>query len=121
LVAQEEIPALGHTAIIDVGRNATCTNSGLTDGKHCTVCGQILEAQEFVPATGHSFGQWTTVKEATRTDAGLETRTCACGMTEIQETAPLGGTSPVLTVVIAIVALGAGAAVMFFFMKKKMI
>ena len=121
LVAQEEIPALGHTAIIDVGRNATCTNSGLTDGKHCTVCGQILEAQEFVPATGHSFGQWTTVKEATRTDAGLETRTCACGMTEIQETAPLGGTSPVLTVVIAIVALGAGAAVMFFFMKKKLI
>ena len=121
LVAQEEIAALGHTAIIDAGRNATCTNSGLTDGKHCTVCGQILEAQEFVPATGHSFGQWTAVKEATRTEAGLETRTCACGMTEIQETAPLGGTAPVLIVVIAIVALGAGAAVMFFVMKKKLI
>ena len=121
LVAQEEIAALGHTAIVDAGRNATCTNSGLTDGKHCTVCGQILEAQEFVPATGHSFGQWTTVKEATRTEAGLETRTCACGMTEIQETAPLGGTAPVLIVVIAIVALGAGAAVMFFVMKKKLI
>ena len=121
LVAQEEIAALGHTAIVDAGRNATCTNSGLTDGKHCTVCGQILETQEFVPATGHSFGQWTAVKEATRTEAGLETRTCACGMTEIQETAPLGGTAPVLIVVIAIVALGAGAAVMFFVMKKKLI
>ena len=121
LVEQKEIPALGHNEIIDVGRSATCTNSGLTDGKHCTVCGQILAAQEFIPSTGHSFGQWTTVKEATHSDAGIETRTCACGMTEIQEIAPLGGISPAVIVVIAIVALGAGAAVMFVIMKRKLV
>lgn len=90
------------------------------DGKHCAVCVQVLVAQEYIPSTGHSFGQWITVKEATHSAAGLKTRTCACGMTEIQETAPLGGVSPAVIVVIAIVAMGTGAAVMYFIMKKKL-
>lgn len=48
-----------HEEIADQAVPATCTESGLTEGSHCGVCGAILVAQETVPATGHSvrFGQ----------------------------------------------------------------
>ncbi len=43
-----------HTVVDDVGIDATCTESGLTDGTHCTVCEKILIAQEAIPAKGHT-------------------------------------------------------------------
>ena len=48
------VDKLGHTDVIDEPIAATCTESGLTEGKHCTVCGEILIAQEEIPALGHS-------------------------------------------------------------------
>ena len=48
----------------------TCTKTGLTEGKRCSECGEVLVAQETVPALGHttesgtcercgqSFGDW---------------------------------------------------------------
>ena len=50
-----EIPALGHTEEVIPGKDATCTETGLTEGKKCSVCGEILVAQEVVPALGHDF------------------------------------------------------------------
>ncbi len=38
----------------------------------------------------HSFGEWTVTKEATCTEKGEETRTCACGETETREIEALG-------------------------------
>ena len=51
------IEAVGHTVVTDEGVAATCTESGLTEGSHCAVCGEILVAQEVIPATGHSYGE----------------------------------------------------------------
>lgn len=48
-------PATGHTEVLDTPKPATCTETGLTDGKHCSVCGTVLVPQQGIPATGHKY------------------------------------------------------------------
>ncbi len=72
-----EIPALGHTDEIIPAVEATCTESGLTEGKKCAVCGEILVAQEVVPALGHEYTAVVTAPTCTR--GGYTTWTCVCG------------------------------------------
>ena len=48
------VDALGHTIVIDKAIASTCTATGLTEGKHCSVCGEILVKQEVVKANGHT-------------------------------------------------------------------
>ena len=46
--------AKGHTEVIDKAISATCTKSGLTQGKHCSVCRIVIVAQTTIKATGHT-------------------------------------------------------------------
>lgn len=48
------INALGHTEIIDSAVAATCTADGKTEGKHCSVCNEVLIAQTTISALGHT-------------------------------------------------------------------
>lgn len=41
-------------------------------------------------ATGHHFGEWKQTKAPTCTEAGVETRSCTCDVTETREAAALG-------------------------------
>ena len=133
----DEVAALGHTEVVDQAVAPTCTTTGLTEGKHCDVCGETLVAQQtvdalghtegatvvennvdptctadgsydnvtrcgncetelgrdtvVVPATGHSFDEWTVSKAPTCTEAGEERRDCNnCDHYETKELVALG-------------------------------
>ena len=51
----EDIPAKGHTPVTVPGKAATCTEAGTSDGVKCSVCGEVLSAQQTLPALGHSY------------------------------------------------------------------
>lgn len=89
---EETIPLKDHTSVTVPGKSATCTESGLTDGSKCSVCGETLEQQKTIPPTGHKASAWKVVQEPTQTEAGLRQKTCTvCGeVLEQEEIEPLG-------------------------------
>ena len=120
-VETEEIAAKGHTEVIDAAVEPTCTEPGKTEGKHCSVCNEVLVAQTEVPAKGHTWtaascteprtcsvcgatdgealghdwSAWTVTTEATCTEKGEKTRSCqreGCDAVETEEIAAKGHT-----------------------------
>jgi hypothetical protein len=73
-VAQEEIPPTGtHTEIIIEGKEPTCTSSGKTEEKRCSVCQAVLLAGEILPIKGHSWSEdWKTNEDSHWNE-------CSCG------------------------------------------
>ena len=66
-----------HVEVTDNAVEPTCTEKGLTEGKHCSKCGKILQAQTEIPALGHDFSnEWTIDKEATCTEKGSKSHHC---------------------------------------------
>ena len=59
-----------HIEVIDAAKAPTCTETGLTAGKHCSVCNVVLVAQETVAALGHTEVIDAAV-DATCTETGL--------------------------------------------------
>ena len=70
--------AKGHTPVTDAAVAPTCTATGLTEGTHCEVCGDVLVAQQIVPMTGHNYRSAT--KAPACTEGGYTVYTCInCG------------------------------------------
>ena len=53
---KQDIDKLAHTPVTDEGKAPTCTEAGLTEGSHCSVCSGVLVAQTEIPRNGHSYG-----------------------------------------------------------------
>ena len=60
---ETEVIAKGHTEETVKGKLATCTESGFTDGKRCTVCGEITVEQEEISSLGHNYEYHTETDE----------------------------------------------------------
>ena len=86
------ISATGHTVATDAAVAATCTETGLTEGSHCSVCNEVLVAQETVPALGHDIVTDAAVA-ATCTETGLTAgeHCTRCDYAVAQETVPALG------------------------------
>ncbi len=61
----------GHTVVIDEAVEPTCTTTGLTEGKHCSVCKEVLKEQEVLPTKHNEV-----------IDAGVEATCTTTGLTE---------------------------------------
>lgn len=46
-----------HFSIADIGYDATCTATGLTNGSHCSKCHAVLKAQQVIPMKAHTYDQ----------------------------------------------------------------
>lgn len=88
----QQIEALGHTEVIDNAVAPSCTESGKSEGKHCSICNVITVNQTEINATGHTFNDWQIIKTATCTEAGSEERFCNCGEKETRQTEAIGHT-----------------------------
>ncbi len=86
------IEAKGHTEVVDKAVAATCTADGYTEGKHCSVCGTVLVAQNVIKSPGeHTFGEWQTTVKPTCTEGGEMIRSCSvCGAEETKTIDALG-------------------------------
>ena len=65
-------------------KEPTCTEEG-SKSIHCTKCDEKKEVQ-LIPANGHDWSEWETVKASTSSENGLEKRYCfICGVVEENE------------------------------------
>ncbi len=110
IVAQTTIPKLSHTydndsdlicnvcnttrdcshaeIVVVPGKSATCTEPGLKDGTKCNICGDVITAQEVIPATGHQNQVKIPAVSATCTENGATegVKCYTCGTVLVQPT-----------------------------------
>ena len=87
-VDEKDIDALGHS-YKDIVVDPSCTERGNTIHE-CERCGHTY-TDSYTDATGHDFGEWTSLTKPTCTASGVEQRKCtSCPQTETKIVSPLG-------------------------------
>ena len=90
-VKDQVITAKGHDWEEDytIDQKPTCTEEG-SKSHHCKNCDAQTEP-ESVPANGHSYGDWETIKSPDCLNGGSRKRTCeVCGFVETEDLDPNG-------------------------------
>ena len=91
----------GHTEVVDAAVAPTCTTTGLTEGKHCSVCGFVLVVQKTVPANGHSYDSGVITTAPGCTTEGVKTYTCTVCNHSYTEAVSATGHTPVTDAAVA--------------------
>lgn len=75
------IDSENHKVVVDKAVEATCTETGLTEGSHCSDCNEILAEQKIILAKGHGDTIIKNAKSATTTETGYtgDTYCSVCG------------------------------------------
>ena len=69
------IEMVEHTVVIDKAVDPTCSETGLTEGSHCSECNKVIKAQEEISKLEPKWGEWIVTKP-TCTEDGVKTRVC---------------------------------------------
>ena len=69
ITEKTDIDAAGHTPVTDPAVAPTETTDGLTEGRHCGVCGAVLQAQEVIPMLDPTIDTWFSRAATTEADA----------------------------------------------------
>ncbi len=106
-IENEDIPALGghsHPLIKIDAKEASCDTDGNIEYWYCETCDkyysddkaseELTKTDTIVKTTGHDYGEWTVVTEATATTDGLKIRVCKKNSTHIEKEV-IPKTSPV--------------------------
>ncbi|MBO4749696.1 MAG: FecR domain-containing protein [Lachnospiraceae bacterium] len=91
VLTPEEEKEHEHMMVTDPEVKPTCTKDGYTKGSHCATCGEILEPQQVIPATGHKEQKLAAVASTCQKTGLTEGKKCSvCGEILVkQETIPL--------------------------------
>ena len=99
--------ATGHTPVTDEAVAPTCTEIGLTEGSHCSICDAVITKQNTVPKAEHAFSD--TVIPADCTNGGHTIHICSvCQYTYIGEFTEATGHTAVADKAIASTCTGDG-------------
>lgn len=80
LISTEELPLSDCTPVIIPSVPATCSKTGLGEGKVCSVCGDIIEAQSVIPCIPHTETVIPATEATGSTPAKSEGKICSvCG------------------------------------------
>ncbi|MBP3324509.1 MAG: leucine-rich repeat protein [Clostridia bacterium] len=80
----EVINYLGHSIVVDEMVEPTCTEPGISEGSHCSRCGEVMEVQVIIEAKGHNY--FTVVTEPDCLNGGFTTYTCLdCGHSYVSD------------------------------------
>ena len=84
-----------HQEQTDLIVEPTCTESGLTQGSHCEICGATIIAQEIIPKQEHIYSEWKITVPVTCMVQGEKIRICEnCGNVDKQIMEALGHEYP---------------------------
>ncbi|MBR2100109.1 MAG: hypothetical protein IJ927_02115, partial [Eubacterium sp.] len=88
----KDIEMIAHTAVTDEAVASTCTQTGLTEGSHCSVCGKVLVERQVTPMAEHTWDDGEVIQQATSTQEGIVKYTCtACHAVKTETIEKLAG------------------------------
>jgi len=66
-------------------KEATCKDTGLTEGEYCGTCGETIIVQKIIPMVAHSYGAYSITRKATFGKTGEQKAVCtACGKSALK-------------------------------------